>query len=125
MAAKIDLTSCEQAYDRFYASFVSGAAVVAADFTATLFCDCAALRRLLTVQQRAAARGAQLRADGPAGSRSGSAEMSSRTGPGGAGSSVPQSATGRAGRTLAERNPGAASATENAASQPATTRGRA
>jgi anti-anti-sigma factor len=61
LAAEIDLVNCEQVYDRLYAAFVSGAAVVIADFTATSFCDCASLRRLLTVQRRAAAQGAQLR----------------------------------------------------------------
>jgi hypothetical protein len=39
----------------------SGAAVVIADFTVTSFCDCASLRRLLTVQQGAAAQGIKLR----------------------------------------------------------------
>jgi anti-anti-sigma factor len=61
LPAEIDLTNCEQVYDRLNAAFARGAAVVIADFTATWFCDCGSLHRLLTVQQRAASRGAQLR----------------------------------------------------------------
>jgi anti-anti-sigma factor len=60
LAGEIDLTNREQVYDRLYAAFVSGAAVVIADFTAARFCDCGSLRRLLSVPQ-AAARGGQLR----------------------------------------------------------------
>jgi len=68
LAGEIDLTNCESVYDRLYAAFVSGPAVVIADFTATWFCDCASLRRLLAVQQRAEARGARLRLVIPPGS---------------------------------------------------------
>jgi anti-anti-sigma factor len=68
LAAEIDLTNSEQVYDRLYAAFISGTAVVVADFTATWFCDCASLRRLLSVQQRAAAQGSQLRLVIPPGS---------------------------------------------------------
>lgn len=67
LAADIDLTSCERAYDRLYAEFVGGAAVVVADFTATWFCDCASLRRLTVVQRRAIAQGSQLRIVIPSG----------------------------------------------------------
>lgn len=68
LAAEIDLVNCEHVYGTIYAAFVSGAAVVIADFTATRFCDCASLRRLLAVQQRAAAQGTQLRLLMPPGS---------------------------------------------------------
>jgi anti-anti-sigma factor len=68
LAAEIDLTNSEQVYDRLYAAFISGTAVVVADFTGTWFCDCSSLRRLLTVQQRAAAQGSQLRLVIPPGS---------------------------------------------------------
>ena len=61
LAAEIDLTNREQVYDRLYAAFVSGAAIVVADMTSTTFCDCSSLRRLVTVQRRAAAHGSQLR----------------------------------------------------------------
>ena len=68
LMAEIDLTNSEQVYDRLDAAFAAGAAVVIADFTTTWFCDCASLRRLLTVQRRAAARGGQLRLVIPPGS---------------------------------------------------------
>jgi anti-anti-sigma regulatory factor len=68
LAAEIDLTNYELAYDRLYTALVSGAAVVIADFTPTWFCDCASLRRLLAVQQQAAAQGRQLRLVIPPGS---------------------------------------------------------
>jgi len=61
LAGEIDLFNCDQVYDRLYAAFVSGATVVIADFTATSFCDCASLRRLLAVQRRAATQGTQFR----------------------------------------------------------------
>jgi anti-anti-sigma regulatory factor len=61
LPAEIDITSREQSYDRLYAALCSGAKVVIADFTATAFCDCGALRRLVSAQRRAAARDAQLR----------------------------------------------------------------
>jgi hypothetical protein len=61
LPAQIDITSAERAYDRLYAAFASGASVVIADFTATMFCDCSSLRRLAAIQNRAAARDAQLR----------------------------------------------------------------
>ena len=68
LAAEIDLTNREQVYDRLCAAFAGGAAVVVADFTATSFCDCGSLRRLLTVQHQAAAQGSQLRLALPPGS---------------------------------------------------------
>jgi len=61
LAAEIDLTNYERVYDRLYTALVTGAPVVIADFTSTWFCDCASLRRLLAVQQQAAAQGRQLR----------------------------------------------------------------
>ena len=61
LAGEIDMANCEQVYDRLYAAFVADAAVIIADFTATSFCDCASLRRLLAVQRRAATQDAQLR----------------------------------------------------------------
>jgi anti-anti-sigma factor len=68
LAAEIDLTNGERAYDRLYAALASGAGVVIADFTATRFCDCAALRHLLTVQRRVVTQGGQLRLVIPPGS---------------------------------------------------------
>jgi anti-anti-sigma factor len=61
LPGQIDLTNAERVYDQLYAAFASGAPVVIADFSATSFCDCSSLRRLLAVQHRAAARSAQLR----------------------------------------------------------------
>jgi len=61
LPCQIDITTQNRAYDRLYAAFTSGATVVIADLTGTDFCDCGSLRRLVAVQQRAAARKAQLR----------------------------------------------------------------
>jgi anti-anti-sigma factor len=61
LPGQIDLTNAERVYDQLYAAFASGAPVVIADFSATSFCDCSSLRRLLAVQRRAAARSAELR----------------------------------------------------------------
>jgi anti-anti-sigma factor len=61
LATEIDLTNSEPVFDRLQAALAGGVAVVVADFTATWFCDSASLRRMLTVQQLAAARGGQLR----------------------------------------------------------------
>ncbi len=61
MPEDIDYGTADQAYGRLYAAFAVGAPVVIADFTVTTFCDCAGLRRLLAVQRRAAACGAQIR----------------------------------------------------------------
>lgn len=58
---QIDLTSYDRAYDQLYAAFVSGAAVVIADFTDTAACDYASLRRLVAIRHRAVARAVQLR----------------------------------------------------------------
>jgi len=69
LAAEIDLTNCEQACGQLDAAFACGAAVVVADLTSTWFCDCASLRRLLAVQQRAASCGGQLRLAMPTGSQ--------------------------------------------------------
>lgn len=61
LPGELDLTTQDHAYDRLYAAFVSGASVVVADFTATGFCGCSAMRHVLSVRHRAAARNAQLR----------------------------------------------------------------
>lgn len=61
LPAEIDFTSQERAYDELYRAFALGATVVIADLTATTFCDCSSLRRLVAVERRAAARDAELR----------------------------------------------------------------
>lgn len=68
LPAEIDLVNREHIYDQLYAAFVSGAAVVIVDFSATMFCDGSSLQRLLAVQERAAAHGSQLRLVIPPGS---------------------------------------------------------
>ncbi len=68
LPAEIDLTNAECACERFDAAVASGAPVVIADFTATTFCDCSSLRRLVDVQHRAAACGVRLRLAIPPGS---------------------------------------------------------
>ena len=61
MPDDIDYGTADQAYDQLYAAFAADVPVVIADFTLTTYCDCTALRRLLAVQSRAAARHAELR----------------------------------------------------------------
>lgn len=61
LPAEIDLTNADHAGDLLDAAFVAGSAVVIADFTGTTYCDCAAMRAVLTAGDRAAARGAELR----------------------------------------------------------------
>ena len=68
LAAEIDLTNSERACGQLDAAIACGAAVVVADLTSTRFCDCSSLRRLLAVQQRAAAAGVQIRFVMPSGS---------------------------------------------------------
>ena len=68
LAAEIDLTNSERACGRLVAAFAGGPVVVVADLTATRFCDCASLRRLLAVQRQAASCGGQLRLVIPDGS---------------------------------------------------------
>ena len=60
LPAEIDVTSQDQACQELQAAVSSGASVVIADLTATTFCDCSTLRRLLALQRRAAACGRQL-----------------------------------------------------------------
>lgn len=57
LPAEIDLTNTRQAYDPLYAALVSGAPVVVADFTATVFCDAAGVHSLLMLRDLAAALG--------------------------------------------------------------------
>jgi anti-anti-sigma factor len=68
LAAEIDLTTSERACGQLDAAVACGATVVIADLTSTWFCDCASLRRLLAVQQRAASGGIQVRFVMPSGS---------------------------------------------------------
>lgn len=61
LPAEIDLTNIARAYTELGAAISSGAAVVIADFSATVFCDVAVIRRLLELHQLAAARQIELR----------------------------------------------------------------
>jgi anti-anti-sigma regulatory factor len=61
LPTEIDLINQDRAYDQLDAALACGADIVIADFTATTFCDCSSMRRLLAIQARAAARDAQLR----------------------------------------------------------------
>jgi anti-anti-sigma regulatory factor len=58
---EIDLTNVTQAYSGLGAAMSSGAAVMIADFTGTVFCDVASIRHLLKLHQLAASRQAELR----------------------------------------------------------------
>jgi len=68
LPGEIDLASREHAYDQLYAAVASGARLVIADLSATTFCDGGSLRRLIAVQNRAAAQDVQLRIVIPPGS---------------------------------------------------------
>jgi anti-anti-sigma regulatory factor len=67
LPAEIDLTSLARAYAGLNAAISSGAAVVIADFSATMFCDVAGIRRLLELHEQAAARQVELRVVAPPG----------------------------------------------------------
>jgi anti-anti-sigma regulatory factor len=67
LPADIDLTTVAGAYARLDAAISSGAAVVIADFSATVFCDIAGIRHLLELHRLAAARQVELRLVIPAG----------------------------------------------------------
>ena len=61
MPDDIDYGTADQAYGQLCAAFTADVPVVIADFAVTTYCDCAALRRLLAIQGRAAARHTELR----------------------------------------------------------------
>jgi anti-anti-sigma regulatory factor len=67
LPVEIDVTNANQVYDRLAAATRSGAAVVIADATGTMFCDAAGGRRLVMIHARAAARGVPLRLVIPSG----------------------------------------------------------
>jgi anti-anti-sigma factor len=61
LPVEIDVTNAGQVYDVLIAAAAAGAPVVIVDCTATVFCDAAGVRCLITGHTRAAARGVQLR----------------------------------------------------------------
>jgi anti-anti-sigma regulatory factor len=64
----IDIFNAGQVHDRMCAAVDSGAPVVIADLSATVFCDIAGADRLSLIASQAAARGSQVRLVIPQGS---------------------------------------------------------
>jgi anti-anti-sigma regulatory factor len=60
LPAEIDLTNVDRAYQPVRAALRSGATVVVADFSATVFCDVAGFRALAGLSGEAADRRAEL-----------------------------------------------------------------
>jgi anti-sigma B factor antagonist len=58
---EIDVSNAQWVFDQLSWVFASGASVVIADLTKTVFCDSTGLGTLLRVQRQAATDGAQLR----------------------------------------------------------------
>jgi anti-anti-sigma factor len=58
---EIDVLNADPAGERLVAAIVPGVAVVIADLTATVFCDCAGVRSLLLAHAKASASSAELR----------------------------------------------------------------
>ncbi len=58
---EIDFVNADSAGERLAAALVPGVAVVIADLTVTVFCDCAGVRSLLAAGGRASAVHAELR----------------------------------------------------------------
>jgi anti-anti-sigma factor len=61
LPAEIDFTVAEEVTDQICAAFAPGVTAVAADLTATTFCDSSGIRHLLLASERASATGVQLR----------------------------------------------------------------
>lgn len=61
MPAEIDLINAAGVGEELTRAIDSGARIVVADLSATVFCDCAAVGTLLEAADRAAAGGAELR----------------------------------------------------------------
>jgi anti-sigma B factor antagonist len=61
LPAEIDISNAQRICDQLHAVFATGATVVVADLTSTVFCDTTGLHALVKAQRRAAAEGAQLR----------------------------------------------------------------
>lgn len=61
LPVEIDVTNAGQVYELLMAAAATGAPVVIADCTATVFCDAAGVRRLVMGHTQAAGRGVQLR----------------------------------------------------------------
>jgi len=60
LPAEIDVTNCDQVHDQLVEAFESGAGIVIADMTSTVFCDSSGVHAIMRAYERAAARGIQL-----------------------------------------------------------------
>jgi len=61
LPGEIDVSNAQWVFDQLSSAFASGATLVIADLTKTVFCDSTGLGTLLRVQRQAARDGAQLR----------------------------------------------------------------
>jgi anti-sigma B factor antagonist len=61
LPAEIDMVNAEDVGEQLRSAFTLGAAVVIADLTSTVFCDCAGARQLVLAHHSAEARDAQVR----------------------------------------------------------------
>jgi anti-sigma B factor antagonist len=60
LPAEIDMTNAERVGEELCSAFTRGAAVVIADLTSTVFCDCAGARQFLLARNCADAHAAQI-----------------------------------------------------------------
>jgi anti-sigma B factor antagonist len=61
LPAEIDMTNAERVGEELCSAFTPGAAVVIADLTSTVFCDCAGARQFVLAHNYADAHDAQIR----------------------------------------------------------------
>jgi anti-anti-sigma factor len=61
LAAEIDVTNSDRAYQQLAAALAPGVSTVIADLTSTSFCDSSGVHAILRAHDRAAAWGAELR----------------------------------------------------------------
>jgi anti-sigma B factor antagonist len=61
LAAEIDVTNSDEAYEQLVAAVAPGVSVVIADLTSTSFCDSSGVHAILRAHERAAARDTALR----------------------------------------------------------------
>jgi anti-sigma B factor antagonist len=61
LAAEIDVTNSDEAYQQLIAALASGASIVIADLTSTSFCDSSGVHAILRAHEGATARDVELR----------------------------------------------------------------
>ena len=61
LPAEIDMGNAERVGEELCSAFIQGAAVVIADLTSTVFCDCAGARQFVLAHNHADARHTQIR----------------------------------------------------------------